>query len=462
MTRVLDDGDNFVGVSSLLRAGSLAIIALQIGYMVLGRIVYPLTFARTGPFHIASITLGLIAFMTAPSPRAVRNWRAISLLIYAAIIASTAVMTMVDGDCDPLVLSLVLFFFGAGALLPWGPRWQAALEVAGVIAMLGYSTHTADTTSSVTIDWTTVAGALVLSQITAIHGAHYRRKLGEQLAALARNHRLLIREMDLRTEAAAARERDHVRLQASEMLRKVFEASPDNIALNSLVDGRFIAVNDTYQVAGYTRADVMGANVIALGMWPRAEELSRFLESIQRTGRVKNMEITQRREDGALETNLISASVVEVEGEPCVISMIRDITEIKRVETSLRASQAAMRKIFDATLDIIVVTRVSDNAYIDFNQQFERTGYGQRDLDDSLQGKRQLWASPQQHQEFRDRMRAETVVRNMEADFLKPDGSVMPAMLSAVQVEIEGEDCVVTMIRDLTAAKEASRKIEER
>ena len=139
----------------------------------------------------------------------------------------------------------------------------------------------------------------------------------------------------------------------------------------------------------------------------------------------------------------------------------RDITAIKRVETNLRASSAAMRKIFDATLDIIVVTRISDSAYIDFNQQFERIGYGQRDLDDSHQGKRQLWASPQQHQEFRDRMRADGEVRNMEADFLKPDGSVMPAMLSAVQVEIEGAQCVVTMIRDLTAAKEASRKLEQ-
>ena len=64
-----------------------------------------------------------------------------------------------------------------------------------------------------------------------------------------------------------------------------------------------------------------------------------------------------------------------------------------------------------------MVTRLSDNAYIDFNQQFERIGYGQKDLDDSLQGQRQLWASPQRHQEFRDRMKAEGVVRNMEADF---------------------------------------------
>jgi PAS domain S-box-containing protein len=461
-TRVMDDGDNSAEVSSILRAGSIAIIALQIGYMVLGRIVYPLTFAKTSPFHIASITLGLIAFATALSPRAMRNWRAISLLVCTAIIASTAFMTLIDGDCDPLVLSIMLLFFGAGALLPWSPRWQAALEVGGAIAMLGYSMHATDSTSSVTLDWTMVLGAMVLSQTTAIHGARYRQKLAEQLAALATNHCLLIREMDLRAEVAAARESDHARLQASEtMLRTVFEASPDNISINSLVDGRFIAVNDAYQVAGYTREDVMGSSVIALAMWPEEEQMNRFLESIRKTGRVKNMEITQQRKDCSLETNLISASAVEVNGESCVISMVRDITEIKRVETSLRASHAALRKIFDATLDIIVVTRLSDGSYIDFNQQFELIGYGQQDLDDSRKGKRQLWASERQHQEFRDLIAAKGVVRNMEADFLKPDGGVMPAVLSAVCVELEGEDCVVTMIRDMTAAREASRKLQQ-
>ena len=245
------------------------------------------------------------------------------------------------------------------------------------------------------------------------------------------------------------------------MLRKVFEASPDNISINSLVDGRFIMVNDTYQVAGYTRDDVMGNSVIALAMWPDAEQMNRFLESIRKTGRVKNMEIAQRRRDGGLETNLISASTLEVNGEPCVISMVRDITEIKHVETSLRSSHAALRKIFDATLDIIVVTRLSDGAYVDFNQQFERFGYGQQDLDDSRKGQRQIWASDEQHQQLRARIKADGVVRNMEADFVLPDGRLMPALLAAVRVELEGEDSVVTMIRDMTAAREASRKLEQ-
>jgi len=462
MTMVMSADDNSEWVSSILRAASFAIIAFQIGYTVLDAVEYPQTFARTLPLHIASMTLGLVAIMATLSPRALRNWRAIVLAICTSLMAITVWIGVINSDGDVLIASLLLSFLGTGALIPWSPRWQAAFNASGGLAMLGYSMQTADPNPRLAISWVMLLSAALLSQLSAVHGARYRRKLAEQLAALAENHRLLRREMDLRAQAASARERDHVRLQASEsMLRKMFEASPDNIAVNRLSDGRFIAVNDEYRVAGYTRDDVMRSNVIALGMWPHEEEINRFLESIRQTGRVRNMEITQRRKDGSAETNLVSASVVEVNGESSVISMIRDITEIKRVETSLRASHAALRKIFDATLDIIVVTRLSDGSYVDFNQQFERIGDRQQDLDDFGAGKRQIWASEEQHQELRARIMADGVVRNIEADFLKPGGGVMPALLSAVRVELDGEDCVVTMIRDLTAAKEASRKLEE-
>jgi PAS domain S-box-containing protein len=369
---------------------------------------------------------------------------------------------MINGDSDVLVASILLLFFGAGALIPWNPRWQAALEAAGALALLGYSMQTADPNSHLALSWMMLLSAALLSQLSAVHGTRYRMKLAEQLEALLENHRLLTREMELREQSARARELEHSRWQQSEsMLRKVFEASPDNIAVNSLSDGRFIAVNDEYQVAGYTRDDVMGTNVIALGTWQHEQDMTRFLESIRQTGRVKNMEITQRRKDGPVEMYLISASVVEVNGESRVISMTRDITEIKRTETRLRASHAALRKILHATLDIIVVRRVSDGVYIDFNHQFGLSGYTPQDLNDSRTESHRIFKSTEQQTALRERVLADGVVRNVEVEFLTPDGLTTPTMLSAVRVELDGEDCVVTMIRDLTAAKEASRKLEE-
>jgi two-component system sensor histidine kinase/response regulator len=461
ITLVMGARDSPTKVSTL-RSGTLAVTAFQVGYTLLDRIEYPLSFARTAPLHIAGMVVGIVAFMTTMSPRAMQNWRFIALATCTAVIASSAWIAVIESDSDVLVTSILMFFFAAGALVSWSPRWQAALAASGATGLFWYSRFTADPNRHIAIAWTMVLSAAILSQLSSVRGVRYRQKLAEHLTALAENGRMLRREMDLSAEVAAARGRDLVLLQASEaMLRTFFAASPDNIAVNSLTDGRFIAVNDDYLVAGYTRDDVMASSVIALRMWPSAEDMSKFIATIQQVGRVKNMEIRQRRKDGTIEIYLISASVVEVKGEQCVISMTRDITEIKRVETRLLASHVALRKVFDATLDVIVVTRLSDGKSIDFNQQFERLGYGQKDLDEWSAGKGQIWANEAQHRKYRERVATDGIVRNIEADFNLPGGGQMPALVSAVRIELEGEECVVTMARDLTAAKQASRTLEE-
>lgn len=461
ITLASGDGDS-EWVAQILRASAFGIMAFQIGYTVLDGGEYQQTFARTLPLHIAGMSLCLVALLSTLSRHVMRNWRAITLAVCTSILANTTWIAMLDGDRQPLVASIVLLLFGAGALIPWNPRWQASLEAAAMLAWLGYSIDSADSSSKLAISSMLVLGAALLSQLSAVHINRYRKKLAAQLSALSESHRLLSGEMEQREQLTRARELDHSRWQQSEsMLRKVFEASPENIAINSLVDGRFIAVNDEYQVAGYTRDDVLAGNVIALDMWKHQPDLERFLDTIRQTGRVRNMEIVQRRKDGAAETYLVSASVVEVDGEPCAISMTRDITETKRIETRLRASHATLHKILQATLDVIVVSRASDGAYIDFNQEFGLTGYTLQDLNDSRAGSCRIFKHPEQQKALRDLVLAKGVARNVEVEFLTTQGVTTPTMLSALRVELDGEDCIVTLIRDLTAAKEASRKLEE-
>ena len=79
-----------------------------------------------------------------------------------------------------------------------------------------------------------VISALVLSQMIAVQNTRYRYKLAEHLWALATNHRLLVREMELRAAESPARERDHLRLQESEtMLRKLFDANLDSMTFRA-------------------------------------------------------------------------------------------------------------------------------------------------------------------------------------------------------------------------------------
>ena len=86
------------------------------------------------------------------------------------------------------------------------------------------------------------------------------------------------------------------------------------------------------------------------------------------------------------------------------------------------------------------------------------SGYTPQDINDSRTQLERFFKDTEQQAALRERVLAEGVVRNVEVDFLTPDGQTKPTMLSAVKIDLDGEDCVVTMIRDLTAVKEASRR----
>ncbi len=363
MTLVMGDGDNSEWVSSILRAASIAITAFQIGYTVLDAVEYPQTFARTMPLHIASMALGLVAIMATLSPRAMRNWRAIALAICASILAITAGIGAINSDGDVLVASILLSFLGSGALIPWSPRWQAAFNVSGALALLGYSMQTADPNPRIALSWTMLMSAALLSQLSAVHATRYRRKLAEQLAALADNHRLLRHEMELRAQAASALERDRERLQASErdllatreelsrqvkalsdseaIFRKLFDANLDSMALSG-IDGTYIDVNREFtRATGFSREETIGHHFTELNMWIHPDEMIAFTDQLVRTNKVRNLEVAIRRKDGSERPVLISAVNLELHGQLCCLAISREISDLKMTQRELVGAREA-------------------------------------------------------------------------------------------------------------------------
>ena len=342
MTLVMGDGDNTEWVSSILRAASIATIAFQMGYTLLDRVEYPQTFARTLPLHIASITLGLVAGVATLSPRAMRNWRAIALAICSSILAITAWIGAINSDDDVLVASILLSFLGSGTLIPWNPRWQAALNVSGALALLGYQAQTADPNPRIAISWTMLLSAALLSQLSAVLGARYRRKLAEQLAALAENHRLLGREMNLRVETASALERDHERLRASEeTFRKIFNANLDSMSLTG-VDGSYIDVNQEFiRATGFSRQETIGHHFTEFNMWIHPDEMIAFADQLLKTNEVRNLEVTFRIKDGSEQPVLLSAINLELYGQVCCLTISRGVADIKLTQRELVAAREA-------------------------------------------------------------------------------------------------------------------------
>jgi PAS domain S-box-containing protein len=130
------------------------------------------------------------------------------------------------------------------------------------------------------------------------------------------------------------------RKKAEETFRKAFEANPEPMTISSITEGRYIDVNEGFlRVTGYRRDEVIGVTSTALNFWEQAESRATLVEQLREQGSVRNKEITYRTKSGELRTALDSSEIIEVGGQKCMISILRDTTEHKFLEKQLRQAQ---------------------------------------------------------------------------------------------------------------------------
>ncbi len=144
----------------------------------------------------------------------------------------------------------------------------------------------------------------------------------------------------------AERYRVEVRLrEADERFRVAFETSPDAINLTRLSDGVYLAINEGFTgLTGWTEADVLGRSALALQIWVEPEARDRLVAGLKARGQVMNLETRFRGKDGRIITGLMSARAVELGGVPCLLSITRDISAMRRAEAERDALAEQLRQ----------------------------------------------------------------------------------------------------------------------
>lgn len=145
---------------------------------------------------------------------------------------------------------------------------------------------------------------------------------------------------------AIQRKRAEAALRASEeKFAKVFHAGPLVLTITRLADGRFVDVNETFvQMTGYSREEALGHTPIEMGFWIEPERRSTGLAQLLSGRFPHNVEERFRMKDGSERTCLISAELLDLNGETCVVTVINDITERKRAEAALSQLNATLEQ----------------------------------------------------------------------------------------------------------------------
>jgi PAS domain S-box-containing protein len=142
--------------------------------------------------------------------------------------------------------------------------------------------------------------------------------------------------------------------KSEENISKVYVTSPDAINLSRLTDGMYISVNDGFtKILGYTEEEVIGKTSNELNIWADPENRINLVKEIEEKGRVENFEAKLRKKDGRIINGLLSASLVDLDGIPHLLKIVKDITLSKRIEKELEWTKFLVNAFMDNLPDLV-------------------------------------------------------------------------------------------------------------
>ncbi|WP_183359615.1 PAS domain S-box protein [Geomonas limicola] len=136
-----------------------------------------------------------------------------------------------------------------------------------------------------------------------------------------------------------------------------------------------------------------------------------------------------------------------------------DITQRKLADQKLRESEEKFSKAFHAAPTLISISTLPEGRYLDVNEEFLRTLSFERE---GVLGRTSqelgIWDSPRDRELLIAMLHDNQMVRDYPTVLRTRDGRSINGLLSLEIIEIEGNECLLTITRDVTALKRAEEE----
>ena len=165
---------------------------------------------------------------------------------------------------------------------------------------------------------------------------------------------------------------ERLQTESEAKFKQVFATAPDAMCISTLNEGQFIEVNDRLaEMLGYTKQEMIGKTSADLGFWCELVEREKLKAKLKSNEKIRSMELLVKRKTGEIFPIQLSVSLVKLDNRNFVLSILRDISSIKKGEAELARSQLSMRSIVDSTSDMIWSVSSDDFVLLDFNQSLK-------------------------------------------------------------------------------------------
>ncbi len=151
----------------------------------------------------------------------------------------------------------------------------------------------------------------------------------------------------------------------------------DAIAVSERETGRYLVVSDSYcALTGFTREELIDHTSIEIGLLGSYAARSGALRLDAEDTTDVIHELTLRRRNG--ESVLVEFSIQFLDGGELMLTITRDITERRRTEARLQASEDRFRTAVESMLDVFTIispVRDDDGEIVDFRYEYANQAY---------------------------------------------------------------------------------------
>ncbi len=263
-------------------------------------------------------------------------------------------------------------------------------------------------------------------------------------------------DLALAPQSDDALRREVQRLRRSEaQFTRIFQQSPICLTITAIESSEFLRVNDTWcKTFGFDQAEVIGKTSIELNIWqPIESQRGGYLALLERDGTVRNFETVMRTKSGQKLTVLISADLIDYEGEQRLYSTVTDITQRAEAEHLFATA-------FEANPESVCLSRVEDGIFINVNQRFlDFYGLRKDQVIGKTAGDLQLWDGGGARPPFIEKLRADGRLRDFPVRMPEKFGPGIHFQYSVDQVEIDGVAAYLTVARNVTEEEEAKQAL---